>query len=563
MGKTVDRIYRAAIYVRLSKEDGDVASAAKAESNSISNQKNLIKDFLKDKDDIIVVSERVDDGYSGSNFERPGFQMMMEDIRRGTVDCVVVKDLSRFGREYIDSGKYIERLFPALGVRFIAVNDHIDSKEESGRDDIVVPFKNLMNDAYCRDISIKIRSHLEVKRKNGEYIGAFTPYGYKKDENDRNRLVLDLYAAGVVKDIFRMKLHGMSQTAIADRLNEQGILSPMEYKHSLGIRIQDNFKTHEQAEWSSMSVRRILENEVYIGTLIQGRHSTPNHKIKKIVDKPESEWIRIEDNHEPIIGKREFAIVQRLLGMDTRTSPNEDEVYVLSGLAVCADCGAPMIKRNVPAGGKVYSYYICSKNAATKQCGTHRIPKDRLERLVFDVLKTHIASVLDAGRILAYINTVPFQELEIKELERQKEVKEQEMQRCRELRDMLYEDLKEGIVSKEDYAELYEGYNSRRKKAEGAVRKISRTIQDVVDAKTDKYEWLRYFEEYQNISELNRAAAVELIERVKVYDKNHIEIDFCFQDCFQSALSQMQTAGCTVSTEENRTVNIKEREEAV
>lgn len=557
---TVNKIYHAAIYVRLSKEDGDVASAAKAESNSISNQKNLIKDFLKDKDDIIVVSERVDDGYSGSNFERPGFQMMMDDIRRGTVDCVIVKDLSRFGREYIDSGKYIERLFPALGVRFIAVNDHIDNKEENSKDDIVVPFKNLMNDAYCRDISIKIRSHLEVKRRNGEYIGAFTPYGYKKDENDRNRLVPDLYAAGVVKDIFRMKLHGMSQTAIADHLNGQGILSPMEYKHSLGIRIQDNFKTHEQAEWSSMSVRRVLENEVYVGTLTQGKHSTPNHKIKKIMDKPEEEWIRIEDNHEPVVSKREFAIVQRLLGMDTRTSPNEDEVYVLSGLVVCADCGAPMIKRNVPAGGKVYSYYICSKNAATKQCGTHRIPKDKLERLVFDVLKTHIASVLDAGRILEYVNTVPFQELEIKELERQKEAKEQEIQKSRELRDMLYEDLKEGIVSKEDYAELYEGYNNKRKKAEEAVRKISRTIQDVLDAKTDKYEWLRYFKEYQNISELSRTAAVELIDRVRVSDKNHIEIDFSFQDCFQSALSQIQSVGCTVSTEENGKANIKERE---
>ena len=560
MSKTVDRIYHAAIYVRLSKEDGDVASAAKAESNSISNQKNLIKDFLKGKDDIIVVSERVDDGYSGSNFERPGFQMMMEDIKRGTVDCVIVKDLSRFGREYIDSGKYIERLFPALGVRFIAVNDHIDSKEESGRDDIVVPFKNLMNDAYCRDISIKIRSHLEVKRKNGEYTGAFTPYGYKKDENDRNRLVPDLYAAGVVKDIFRMKLHGMSQAAIAESLNRQGVLSPMEYKHSLGIRIQDNFKTHGQAEWSSMSIRRILENEVYVGTMIQGRHSTPNHKIKKIVDKPKEEWIRIEDSHEPVISKREFDIVQRLLGMDTRTSPNEDGVYVLSGLAVCADCGAPMIKRNVPAGGKVYSYYICSNNAATKECGTHRIPKEKLENLVFEVLQTHIANVLDTGRILEYINTVPFQELEIKELERQKEAKEREIERCRELRDMLYEDLKDGIVSKEDYAELYEGYNNKRKAAEEAVRKLSHEIRNVLEAKTDKYEWFRYFKEYQNISGLNRMAAVELIDRVRVFDKNHVEIDFNFRDCFQSALRQIQSAGCTVCTEENGRVIIQEGE---
>ncbi|HBI60738.1 MAG TPA: recombinase [Lachnospiraceae bacterium] len=560
MSNTVDKIYHAAIYVRISKEDGDVASAAKAESNSISNQKNLIKDFLKNKNDIIVVSERVDDGYSGSNFERPAFQMMMEDIKRGTVDCVIVKDLSRFGREYIDSGKYIERLFPALGVRFIAINDHIDSKEGNGRDDIVVPFKNLMNDAYCRDISIKIRSHLEVKRKNGEYIGAFTPYGYKKDENNRNRLVPDLYAAGVVKEIFRMKLHGMSQSAIADRLNGQGILSPMEYKHSLGIRIQDNFKTHEQAEWSSMSVRRILENEVYIGTLIQGRHSTPNHKIKKIVDKPEKEWIRIEDSHEPVISRREFAIVQRLLGMDTRTSPNEDEVYVLSGLAVCADCGAPMIKRNVPAGGKVYSYYICSKNAATKECGTHRIPKDKLESLVFDVLQTHIANVLDMERILTYIDTVPFQELEIKELERQKEAKEQEVKRCQELRDMLYEDLKDGVVSKEDYAELYEGYSNKRKKAEDAVRIIRNKVKNVLEAKTDKYEWLRYFKEYQNISELNRAVAVELIDRVKVFGKNHIEVDFAFADCFQSAIRQIQSTGCTISKEETGRMEIRRRE---
>ena len=560
MNNSADRIYHAAIYVRLSKEDGDVASAAKAESNSISNQKNLIRDFLKDKDDIIVVSERVDDGCSGSSFERPAFQMMMGDIKRGTVDCVIVKDLSRFGREYIDSGKYIERLFPALGVRFIAVNDHIDSKEENGRDDIVVPFKNLMNDAYCRDISIKIRSHLEVKRKNGEYTGAFTPYGYKKDENNRNRLVPDPYAAGVVKDIFRMKLHGMSQTAIADRLNRQGILSPMEYKHSLGIRIQDNFRTHGQAEWSSMSVRRILENEVYVGTLVQGKRSTPNHKIKKTVDRPEEEWIRIEDSHEPVISRREFDIVRKLLGMDTRTSPNEEEVYVLSGLAVCADCGAPMIKRNVPAGGKVYSYYICSKNAATRECGTHRIPKDRLEGIVLDVLRAHIADVLDMERILAYIDTVPFQELEIRELERQKEEKEQEAQRCRELRDMLYEDLKDGVVSKDDYAELYEGYSGRRKKAEEAVRKLSRKIQDVAEAKTDKYEWMRCFREYRNISTLSRVAAVELIDRIRVSDKNHIEIDFAFDDCFQSTLHQIRQADVTTGTDNSKKAEIQGKE---
>jgi len=220
----IKKIYHAAIYVRLSKEDGAVASHEKTESNSIANQKSLIRDFLENKNDIEVVQEYVDDGFSGSNFERPAFQMMLEDIKKGKIDCVVTKDLSRFGREYIDSGMYIERLFPAMGVRFIAINDGIDSGEaKSQSDEIIIPFKNLINDAYCRDISIKIRSHLEIKRKQGDVITAFVPYGYKKNDKDKHKLEIDVYAANVVKDIFRMKLHGKSQDAIACELNSSGI----------------------------------------------------------------------------------------------------------------------------------------------------------------------------------------------------------------------------------------------------------------------------------------------------------------------------------------------------
>lgn len=181
-------IYHAAIYLRLSREDGDVADAKKAESNSISNQKALIKQFLKDKDDIILVSERVDDGYTGSNFDRPQFQLMLEDIRRGVIDCVIVKDLSRFGREYIDSGNYLERIFPALGVRFIAITDNVDSINDQ-QNDMLISFKNLLNDAYCRDISIKIRSNLEVRRKNGDVVASFVAYGYMKNPVDRHLVV--------------------------------------------------------------------------------------------------------------------------------------------------------------------------------------------------------------------------------------------------------------------------------------------------------------------------------------------------------------------------------------
>ena len=335
MYQNINKIYHAAIYVRLSKEDGDISSSAKLESNSISNQKALILDFLKDKKDIEVVSVRVDDGYSGSNFERPAFQAMLEDIRRGIVDCVVVKDLSRFGREYIDSGKYIERLFPALGVRFIAINDNYDSlKGKNQADEIIIPFKNLINDAYCRDISIKIRSNLEIKRKKGECVTPFVAFGYRKTKTDKHKLEIDPSAGSVVQDIFKMKLRGMSQDAIANRLNELGILSPFEYKISSGSHYETGFRQKEQALWSSVTVRRILENEVYIGNLVQGKRTTPNHKVKQTYVKPEDDWIRIEKNHEPLVSDRDFEIVQRLLGMDTRTSPDQKQVYLLSGIAV-------------------------------------------------------------------------------------------------------------------------------------------------------------------------------------------------------------------------------------
>ncbi len=198
-------VYSACIYTRLSRDDSD--KEEKAESNSITNQKALIRDFLSGHPEIEIVSEHEDDGYSGVNFDRPGFNAMMDEIRSGKVNCVVVKDLSRFGRNYIEAGNYIERVFPFMNVRFIAINDGYDSAEKrSQSDSLIIPFKNLINDAYCKDISIKIRSQLEIKRKKGEYIGSFAAYGYLKDPQDKNKLIVDPFAAEVVRSIFRWKL---------------------------------------------------------------------------------------------------------------------------------------------------------------------------------------------------------------------------------------------------------------------------------------------------------------------------------------------------------------------
>ena len=549
------RIYHAAMYLRLSQEDGDVSNAKKAESNSISTQKAMIKQFLKDKDDIILVSERVDDGYTGSNFDRPQFQLMIEDIRRGVVDCVIVKDLSRFGREYIDSGNYLERIFPALGVRFIAITDNVDSINDQ-QNDLLISFKNLLNDSYCRDISIKIRSSLEAKRKDGKVVSSFLPYGYIKDPDDKYKAIIDEEAAMVVREIYKLKLNGMSINRIAIHLDQKKIPSPYAYKRSKGINYTSPYAKNENPPWNPSTVREILTNRIYVGDLIQGRITTPNHKVKKHYIKPESEWTVCRDNHEPIIGKREFDLVQRLLGMDTRTSPNEDVVFPLSGLIICADCGMPMIRRIIPAAGREYHYYLCNTNKLTKKCSSHRIRQEKLEAVVLSVIQTFIANLLDIQRILKYLEDVPLQEIDIKELEKKKDLKIRELRRCREHRNLLYEDLKDGTVSQEEYNELYESYNKRTRDAEEMIRNYEHEIRDIVENRSDKFKWIDYFAEYQNIQQLTRIAAIELIDKILVYDKNKVEVIFNFDDTYRQLIYALEKQGEITGLDENGRIQL-------
>jgi DNA invertase Pin-like site-specific DNA recombinase len=348
------KIYNAALYVRISKDDGD-----KAESDSIINQKELIKDYLRSIPEIQLCSERVDDGFSGVDFLRPDFEAMMEDIRAGKINCVVVKDLSRFGRNYIEVGKYLENIFPFLGVRFISVNDQFDSaNKRTDAEELILPFKNLINDAYSRDLSVKIRSQLLVKRKNGDYIGNFAVYGYTKSPENKNRLVVDEYASEVVRDIFRWKLEGLSGQAIANRLNAKGELSPMEYKRYCGLNFSTSFKVNSKAGWSPLAVKRILSNPVYTGVLEQGKVTTPNHKLKNRISKSQEDWNVVRDAHEPIICKLVFDLIADLLASDTRAASKEKAVYIFSGKLFCADCGNSMVRKLVPSGGKKYAYYV-------------------------------------------------------------------------------------------------------------------------------------------------------------------------------------------------------------
>jgi hypothetical protein len=357
-----------------------------------------------------------------------------------------------------------------------------------------------------------------------------------------------------------MKLQGMSQDAIANRLNELGVLSPFEYKVSNGSRYETGFRQKEQALWSSVTVRRILENEVYIGNLVQGKRTTPNHKVKQTYVKPMDDWIRIRKNHEPLVSERDFEVVQRLLGMDTRTSPDKAQVYLLSGIALCADCGAPMTRKVSTVGGKKYSYYLCSTNKETKRCSSHRIPEKDLENAVLLLLRQHIQNIMHLKKVLEFIGTVPFTEINVKKLNDRLEKKKEEVERCRELRMMLYTDMKEGIVSKEDYVELHAAYGKRVKNAEESIRVIQKEIDDAVGNEARSNSWIDYFAKYEDIKELTRTVIVELIREIKVYDKNQIEVVFDFDDCYHAVLAQLSDMGVNVKMDKEGNLEIKVKE---
>jgi DNA invertase Pin-like site-specific DNA recombinase len=525
-------IYNAVDYLRLSKEDGD-----KTESDSISNQRDLITNFVKSMPEIRLCSERIDDGVSGVDFNRPAFNLMMEDVKAGRINCIIVKDLSRFGRNYIEAGRYIERIFPFLGVRFIAINDGYDSaKERTQSDEIIIPFKNLVNDAYCRDISVKIRSQLDIKRKKGEFIGSFAVYGYLKSAENKNQLIIDTYAAKIVRDIFAWKLDGLSQQGIADRLNEISEPSPMEYKRFLGLNFATSFQVNPKAKWTAVAIGRILKNPIYAGHLVQGKESTPNYKIKQRVLKPEDKWVRVENTHEPIILQEVFDTVNRVLAQDTRIAPAEETVYPFSGLIFCADCKSGMVRKTVPAGGKKYAYYYCSKNKAGDGCTTHCISEKVLEKAVLQALQNHIASILDIERILRYIDTLPMKQEEIRKIDTQLLMKQEEIEKYKTLKVSIYEDLKSGVIDADEYREFKGIYGKRCDEAEQAAERLQQDIALILDNKGANSVWIEAFKKQRNITELSRKVIVSLIEWINVYPGSRVEIRFRYQYEYERAL---------------------------
>ena len=536
-----DKKYKASIYLRLSKEDRD-----KVESNSIKNQRDLVYDFLQDKTDIEVVSERVDDGYSGATFDRPSVQKMIEDTKNGVINCIIVKDLSRFGRNFIEVGRYIDQLFPSLNVRMISINENFDSaKGRTANDNIILPFLNLVNDAFCRDISIKIRSQLEIKRKKGDFIGSFAVYGYLKDPKDKHKLMIDPYAREVIRDIFKWKIEGQSQQGIANRLNEFGILSPMEYKRFCGMDYHSGFQLNSKAKWSAVAIGRILKNEFYIGTLVQGKRTTPNHKVKTTIYKPSEEWVRVENTHEAIIDLKDFTIVKELLTLDTRIAPNRKTVYTFSGILYCADCGQGLIRNSCSKNGKSYYSYLCGTNRTKKGCTSHRITEKDIYSCVLFALQQHISTILRIDNILQYMETLPYEQKEMQKYDAQIVKLEEEAKRYTELKTSLYESMREGILDKSEFLEMKGVYEMKRVEAENTILYLKEETERLVENLSRETLWIEKFKTYKNIDGLDRKLVVNLIDKIIVSEDKRIEIIFRYQYNYNRVLSFINTMNTT------------------
>lgn len=535
-----DLIYNADIYVRISRDDGD-----KEESDSIANQRALIQNYLKTKPEFKLHKIRVDDGYTGVNFDRPAFTEMLDDIKSGKVNCVIVKDLSRFGRNYIENGKYITNIFPFLGVRFIAINDNFDTGGSINSSELTVfHFKNILNDAYCNDISIKVRSQLDIKRKNGDFIGSYAPYGYLKAPENKNMLIIDESVTDIIRNIFDWKLSGMSSLRIAGKLNELCIASPMEHKKELGIKFGTGFRKKIKSEWTARAVSRILSNKVYIGTLEQGKTTTPNYKIKTRVNRNCEDWFVCENHHQAIIDKDVFEKVQTLLCEDTRVAPDNDEVYMFSGIVKCGKCGSNLTRKScISRNGKShYYYYICLSNKNKMGCDNKMcFPVTKLEQIVLESLNTHIKNFIEVKRLADSVPAMSFKTIETKKLDVEKDNLTEALKTSERHSLELYEDFKSSLISEKEYKAIKEVYTERQEQITTRLNALNKRYK-LLTSHNCSLSIYDKFDGENGIKELTRQLLLSLIDKILIYDKNTIEIKFKYQFEYDLMLEHIKYA---------------------
>ncbi|MCD7908790.1 MAG: recombinase family protein [Clostridium sp.] len=524
--------WKIGIYIRLSKED----LRNNDESESVTNQRKINLEFVEEKfcnETYIIYDIYVDDGRSGTTEDtRPDFQRLSKDIREGNVNCVVCKTLARAFRNYADQGKFLEQYLPTYGCRFIAFgNPYVDTfANPDCTQNMEIPINGLMNDRYAARTSEDVRKTFRTKRNNGEFIGAFAPFGYLKNPENKNAFIIDEDTAEIVREIFEKYLAGMSKLSIVRYLNDHGILCPTVYKQKrLELKYQNPHSDPTKTPlWSEKTVGEILRNQMYCGDMVQGRYRIKSYKVHIQEKVPEEEWFIKENTHEPIIDREIFDKVQRLLQKDTRTSPKNDTLYLFSGFLRCADCEKAMVRSEV----KKHVYYYCStyKRRSKKACTKHSIQHNRLEAAVLFAIQQYVYLAIDYTKIIEQINRAPIIKSQDKKLLEAISKKERELTKVIRYKQAVYQDWKDNEISQTDYRRMREDYEIQEKEITTTIKKLQNERAEQENGVDTENPFLAAFRKYENVTTLSRDILIDLVDSITVYEGGNISIVLRFAD---------------------------------
>lgn len=528
--------YQVGFYLRLSDKE-----AKDRDSESIENQFALLKDFIKNKPDFRLISTFTDDGKTGTNFKRSGFEQMMDEVRSGRINCIIVKDLSRFGRNYLEAGHYIEHVFPFLNVRFIAVTDGFDTLTATPAQlSYLIPLKNIMNENYARDISKKERSAKKVLRKKGCFLGAYAMYGYEKT-SDKHVIGVDPEAAVHVKTIFDLCEKGYSDSAIAKYLNERKVLCPARYKYEKGI--VKNAKYANTSGWYPQTIAGILTSRVYIGDMVQGARRSKEIKGKKEVV-PKSEWDIVSGTHEAIISKEQFDRVQeirmdrhrqyeKMIQENRRLAGKSENSGILKGKVFCGDCKRAMVRKHIKSCKDKYRY-VCDMHEKTGQCSRKFLPEQELFEMLGCLIRRQIGAACQVKEWLHSRKQEEAREL----LRFEQTFRETEDKRSRLVQKMavLYQDWKEGILDQDEYLYMKKRYEEELTGCEGEREELMGRKQEYIMAYTSENPALKAVAEIPYDFVLSTELVDRLIEKIEIYEGNRVRVSFKFQDEMQRLL---------------------------
>ena len=533
------KLWRAALYIRLSKED-ELAG----ESNSISSQREILREHLKQHPDIVEYDCYIDDGWTGTNFDRPGFNRMMQDIYDGNVNCVIVKDLSRFGRNYSKGGELLTSEFVKLGVRFISTNNYYDSLSSiasTATGCITLGITNVINESVSATTSANVRATLNINRQQGKFIGSFACYGYQKDPEDHHHLIIDSEAAQVVRMIYQKFIEGRSIIGIAKDLNELGIPNPTAYKALKSANYRHPSGKRNDGLWLDSSIRRILTNEMYIGNMVQGKNKIISYKDQVARACPKEDWYIVPNTHEAIIDPSVFQKAQSLFCRQIRHSPATNETYLLSGLVRCGDCQRIMnMKTNIHPYG-TFRYYRCATRRKMKVsgCSNHTIRMDKLEQAVFVYIQSIVALAVETDELIQKIKSSNHSKNEITYLEKTLSSQQSERDKCLAMMLDLYPDWKSGILTKEEYLALKTSMQEKIDSLNQGIEKLEASVADLRNNHQADNEFISHFKQYKNFQCLTRPMVTSLIDSIDVYEGNRIQINLKFQDAYEQLLNYL------------------------